>query len=83
MASIKAIFKNEYSESRRWVILDIGRDPNSPPVIFDGYLDSGSETGPLEIYSSDSIYGKTQYQRSDGAPTIEDSITEGSVVRME
>lgn len=83
MASVKAVFRNTYGESRRWVIWDIGRDPNSPPVVFDGYLDPDAATDPLEIYSADGIYGKTQYQRSDGAATIEDNITDGSEVRMQ
>ena len=83
MANITATFRNTYGESRRWVIWDTGRDPNSPPIIFDGYLDPDGATNPLAIYSADGIYGTVQYQRSDGARTVQDSITDGSEVRMD
>jgi hypothetical protein len=83
MADISATFRNDYSESRRFVIVDTGRDPNSPPVIFDGYLEPGQVTQSLALYSADGIYGKIQYQRSDGAVTVVDNITDGSVVSME
>ena len=83
MADISATFRNDYSESRRFVIVDTGRDPNSPPVIFDGYLEPGQSTQTLTLYSSDGVYGKVSYQRSDGAVTVVDNITDGSVVSME
>lgn len=83
MADISAIFSNDYGESRRWVIVDSGRDPNSPPVIFDGYLDPGQTTDSLQLYSADGIYGQATYQRSDGAPTVVDDITEGTTVSMQ
>jgi hypothetical protein len=79
---ISATFKNNYGQSRRWVVVDTGRDPNSPPTIFDGYLDAGQATASLAVYSSDGIYGNVTYQRSDGAPTVT-SVTDGSEVRME
>ena len=83
MAQISATFKNSYGDSRRWVVWDVGRDPNSPPVIFDGYLDPDQSTAALNLYSSDGIYGHALYQRSDGAATNADSITDGSEVAME
>ena len=83
MGQISATFKNSYGDSRRWVILDTGRDPNSPPVIFQDYLDPDQSTSALNLYSSDGIYGQVTYQRSDGAPTNVDSITDGSEVAME
>jgi hypothetical protein len=83
MANIRAVFRNTYSESRRWVIVDTGRDPNSPPTIYDGYLDPDGTTDPLDIYSGDGIYGQVQYQRADGAPTVEANIVDGSEVRMQ
>ena len=83
MASIHATFRNTYGESRRWIIWDTGRDPNSPPMIFDGYLDPDGATSPLAVYSADGTFGTVQYQRSDGAPTVGDNITDGSEVRME
>jgi hypothetical protein len=83
MASIRATFRNTYGESRRWVIWDTARDPNSPPIVFDGYLDADGTTNALEIYSADGVYGRVLCQRSDGAPTVEDNITDGSEVRME
>jgi hypothetical protein len=83
MSDISATFKNNYSESRHWVIQDQGRDPNSPPTIFDGYLEPDQSTSTLALYSSDGVYGRAAYQRSDGAVTIADSITDGSEVSME
>jgi len=83
MAQISATFKNSYGDSRRWVIWDIGRDPNSPPVIFDGYLDPDQSTAALALYSADGVYGNATYQRSDGAATNVDTITDGSEVDME
>jgi hypothetical protein len=82
MADINATFRNDYSESRRFVIVDTARDLNSPPVIFDGYLEPGQSTAALTLYSADEIYGKVSYQRSDGAVTIVDNITDNSVVSM-
>jgi hypothetical protein len=82
MSEISATFKNNYSESRHWVIVDSGRDPNSPPVIFDGYLAPNEVTSPLSLFSDDGIYGKVFYQRSDGPQQVVDSITEGSQVSM-
>lgn len=83
MPNISASFRNDYSESRRWTIVDTGRDPNSPPVIFSDYLEPGQATQAFDLYSSDGVYGQVTYQRSDGAPTVSSSITDGSVVSME
>ena len=83
MSEINATFKSNYSESRRWVIVDTGRDPNSPPVIFDGYLDPNGLTSALPLYSADGIYGKVIYQRSDGPQQVVDSITDGSQISMD
>ena len=82
MAEISATFKNDYGESRHWTIVDQGRDPNAPPTIFDGYLAPDEATSALTLYSSDGIYGRAAYQRSDGAVTVVDSITDGSQVSM-
>jgi hypothetical protein len=81
MPDISATFRNDYGASRRFVIIDTGRDPNSPPVIFDGYLEPGQSTA-LTLYS-DGWHGNVSYQRSDGAVNIVDNITDGSVVSME
>ncbi len=83
MPDISASFSNGYGQSRRWVIVDTARDPNSPPVLFNDYLDVGQATPALGLHSSDGVYGQVTYQRSDGAPTVADSITDGSVVSME
>jgi hypothetical protein len=80
MADISASFKSNYSESRHWVIVDTGRDPNSPPTIFDGYLGPGDTTDVLPVYSSGSS-GTVTYQRSDGSPT-NTSVNDGDVVSM-
>jgi hypothetical protein len=82
MAQISATFKSDYSESRHWVIQDIGIDQNSPATLFDGYLGPNDVTQPLPLYSSDGIYGLAIYQRSDGAPTRVDNITDGQQVSM-
>jgi hypothetical protein len=47
------------------------------------YLEPNQVTNPLSLYSDDGIYGEVTYQRSDGAPTVVDSITDGSQVSME
>jgi len=83
MPQIAATFQNNYGESRKWVIVDVKRDPNAPPVIFNDYLEPNQVTNPLSLYSDDGIYGEVTYQRSDGAPTVVDSITDGSQVSME
>ena len=83
MANISASFKNDYGDSRRWVIVDTGRDPNSPPTLFDDYLDPGAATPSLQLYSADGTYGQVTYQRSDGAATVADDITDGTTVSME
>jgi hypothetical protein len=82
MAQISATFKSDYSESRHWVILDIGVDQNSPLTLFDGYLGPNDVTQAFSLYSSDGIYGLAMYQRSDGAPTRVDNITDGQQVSM-
>ncbi len=82
MPNIRASFRNNYGESRRWLIWDIARDPNSPPVIFDGYLEPDQSTDWLTLYSSDGIYGRVTYQRSDGAPTTPMDISDGDTVNM-
>lgn len=82
MANIYAQFKNNYSESRKWVIIDLGRDPNAPPVVFNDYLDPNGVTDALQIYSSDGTWGKVQYQRSDGPAQVVDDVTDGSTVSM-
>ncbi len=81
MPDISASFKSDYSESRRWVIVDTGRDPNSPPTIFDGYLEPNQATNSLPVYSSDGTWGSVTYQRSDGSPT-NTTVADGSVVSM-
>jgi hypothetical protein len=81
MPDIQASFKSDYSESRRWVILDTGRDPNSPPTIFDGYLEPNQVTDPLTVYS-DGSSGTIAYQRSDGALQTGVSVSDGSQISM-
>ena len=83
MPQIAATFQNNYGESRKWVIVDVKRDPNAPPVVFNDYLEPNQATSPLNLYSDDGIYGEATYQRSDGAPTHVDSITDGTQVSME
>lgn len=81
MAQITATFQNGYSESRRWVIQDVGVDQNSPLTLFDGYLGPGDVTSSFSLYSNDGIYGIAVYQRSDGAPTRVD-VSDGQQVNM-
>jgi hypothetical protein len=83
MASINAVFSNDYGESRRWVIVDSGRDPIDPPILFSDYLDPDQTTQSLQLYSADGVYGQVTYQRSDGAATVADNITDGATVSME
>ncbi|MFZ1018190.1 MAG: hypothetical protein WAN39_09990 [Candidatus Cybelea sp.] len=80
MADISATFTNKYGESRKWVILDLGRDKNAPPVIFNDYLDVDQSTPALTVYS-DGWHGTVQYVRSDGAPTNVD-VSDGDNVSM-
>jgi hypothetical protein len=81
MSDITATFVNKYGQSRKWVVLDMGRDPNAPPVIFNDYLDVDQSTGALTLYS-DAYHGQVQYQRSDGSPTNID-VRDGDTVSME
>lgn len=81
MPDISATFTNKYGESRKWVILDLGRDKNAPPVIFNDYLDADQSTPALTMYS-DGWHGTVQYQRSDGSPTNVD-VSDGNNVSME
>jgi|GEM_PF-6496671 hypothetical protein len=80
MPDISATFSSDYSESRKWVIVDTGRDPNAPPVVFDGYLEPNGVTPPIALYS-DGFGAHVTYQRSDGAPTNVD-VSDGDAVRM-
>jgi hypothetical protein len=82
MATITATFKSDYSESRGWVIYDIAVDPNAPQQIFQGYLGPNDSTGPLNMYSSDGIYGTAMYQRTDGSPTRVD-VSDQSTISMD
>ncbi len=81
MPDITATFVNDYGQSRKWVVLDIGRDPNAPPVIFNDYLDVGQSTGALTVYS-DGYHGQAQYQRSDG-PLTNIDVNDGDTISME
>ena len=83
MPELNATFKNSYGESRHWLIVDQARDPNAPPTLFDGYLEPNEVTASTVIYSADGVYGRIAYQRSDGPPTIVDSVTDGTEVSME
>ena len=83
MASISASFCNNFGDSRLYVIVDAKRDPNAPPEIFRGYLEPNQSTDVLSLYSGDDSWGQVIYQRSDGAPTVVDTITDGSTVSME
>ncbi|HEY1656503.1 MAG TPA: hypothetical protein VGF86_15480 [Candidatus Tumulicola sp.] len=80
MPDISATFTNKYSESRKWVIVDTGRDPNSPPIVFNDYLEPDQSTAQLTLYS-DGFGGHAQYQRSDGAVTNVD-VSDGDNVAM-
>jgi hypothetical protein len=81
MSDIKVTFTNHYGESRHYTIWDEGRDPNQPPVVFDGYLDSGQATDWIELHGEGS-YGRVKYQRSDGAATTVD-VTDGNNYDMD
>jgi hypothetical protein len=78
---ISATFTNNYGESRHYTIWDIGRDPNQPPVIYDGDLDGNQATDLLALHGEGS-YGRARYQRSDGAATTVD-VTDGSNIDMD
>jgi hypothetical protein len=83
MGTVNASFCNGYGDSRLFVIWDLKRDPNYPPEVFRGYLDPSQCTDSLSLYTGDDMWGKVAYQRSDGAQTIVDTVTEGSTVNME
>ena len=81
MGDIRAMFTNGYGESRKFMIWDLSRDPNSPPVVFDNYLDAGKTTDWLTLHGEGS-YGRVKYQRSDGSPTTMD-VTDGNTYKMD
>lgn len=78
MGDISATFTNNYGESRRYMIVDMGRDQYNPPVIFDDYLDRDQTTDWLTLHDE----GRVMYQRSDGPQQVEDNIRDGDNVRM-
>jgi hypothetical protein len=80
MADISATFKNTYGESRHYTIWDVGRDPNQPPTVFDGYLDTDQVTDAIALHG-DGSYGRVMYKRSDGAATTTD-VSDGATVDM-
>lgn len=83
MATITATFKNDYGESRKWTILDVGIDPVTPKLLFQDYLDKDQPTPALQLHQDDGgIQGHAQYQRSDGSPTNVD-VSDGDVVSMD
>jgi hypothetical protein len=83
MPDINATFTNNYGDSRQYAIWDLGRDPNSPPVIFNDYLDANQSTNPLAVHSNDFGETRVMYQRSDGPQQVVDNISDGDNVSME
>jgi hypothetical protein len=83
MPEISVTFTNNYGESRQYAIWDLGRDPNSPPVIFNDYLDVSQSTNPLAVHADEFGGSRVMYQRSDGLQQVEDSISDGQNVMME
>ena len=83
MPDIHVTFTNNYGESRLYQIWDLGRDPNAPPEIFNGYLDKDQSTDALAVHSND--FGETRilYQRSDGPQQVIDGFSEGDNIKME
>ena len=81
MPNIAATFRNDCGQSRRWMIVDLGRDPNSPPIIFNDFLDKDESTQELRVFSDDEIFGRIMYQRSDGPQQVVD-VSNGDLVRM-
>jgi hypothetical protein len=79
MSDINVTFTNNYGESRHYAIADLGRDPNMPPRIFDGYLGASQTTDPIAVQAD----GKIEYQRSDGPVQVVDSLHDGDNVKME
>lgn len=80
MGDINAKFRNNYSENRLWVVWDLGRDSGNPPVVFNGYLDSGAETDWITLSDA----GDVQYQRpTDGAVTHPMTVNDGDTVNMD
>jgi hypothetical protein len=83
MATITATFQNNYSESRKWTIWDVGIDPASPKLLFDDYLDKDQDIAPLTLHQDDGgIQGHARYKRSDGALTDVD-VSSGDIVQMD
>jgi hypothetical protein len=83
MPDISVTFTNSYGDSRQYGIWDLGRDPNSPPVIFNDYLDSNQSTSPLPVHSNDFGETRVMYQRSDGPQQVVDNLSDGDNVPME
>ena len=83
MPDISVSFTNNYGDSRQYAIWDLGRDPNSPPVIFNDYLDSNQSTSPLPVHSNDFGETRVMYQRSDGPQQVVDNLSDGDSVSME
>ncbi|SAK83688.1 hypothetical protein AWB78_04143 [Caballeronia calidae] len=82
MATLTASFVNGHGSSIRYQIVDTSRDPNSPPVLFDNYLEPDQSTGDLQLYSADGVYASVTYFRSDGYSEVKPDITDGSAVRL-
>jgi hypothetical protein len=82
MPEISAKFCNHFGESRKWKIEDVGRDPNAPLGVFEGYLEPDECAGPLTLYSADGQYGRARWGRSDGSME-EDDVVDGAKVEMD
>jgi hypothetical protein len=61
----------------------MGRDPNMPPAIFDGYLDVDMSTNALAVHADDFGASKIMYQRSDGPQQVVEDLSDGGNVSME
>jgi hypothetical protein len=82
LATISVVFKNDYSDSRKWTIWDVGIDPSSPKILFDDYLDKDASTQPLAFHQEDGgVHGYARYKRSDG-PATDLTVSDGDIVSM-
>ena len=78
MGDINAKFRNNYSENGMCIVWDLGRDSSNPPIVFQDYLDSGSETPWITINDQ----GNVMYLRPQGAQTHPMTVNDGDTVNM-
>jgi hypothetical protein len=78
MSEATAVFCNG-KDKRHWIVIEQGRDPSAPLVIYSGYPAPTQATASMTVYGSGGIFAQAAYRRSNRPLQNSVSVTDAAM----